>query len=71
MTTPAAWDRMVKSHPQRMAHNAAHYSQPHQGEIYAALDRARRCRRCGRKLKDEASVAAKLGPECRAYAVAR
>lgn len=65
------WDRLVKQHPRRMAQHAEHYSPLMQGEIYAALDRAHRCRRCGRQLRDEVSKRAKLGPECRAWAVAR
>lgn len=69
--TVTQWDRMVKQHPRRMAEHAQHYPSLQQAEIYAALDRAHRCRRCGRVLKDDASIAAKLGPECRAWAVAR
>ncbi len=32
--------------------------------IFAALDGAVRCRRCGRRLRDKTSVARRIGPEC-------
>lgn len=68
VTVPAharSWDRFVKSHPGRAAAHLAQYPPATRVEVAAALDRAHRCHGCGRLLRDEASRAARFGPECR------
>lgn len=73
-TGAAYWDRVVRQRPLKAAARLVHLEakdeagrkewKPTIEGLRAALDRAVRCRVCGRRLTDQESVARHIGPDC-------
>lgn len=68
----AVWaDRYVKDAPKKAAHAARERATSEDERtramseaLFEALDRAVRCRRCGKRLTDPRTIAEKIGDDC-------